>query len=241
MIGGWEAYAPKWIADLPRERRGYPVPAEVSWKGDTPVLSSTDIARSLILAVNRRCAVCGYDLPAGERRYRAFSQADAAQMRMHERERSTDYGGPAHLSCMLFSAMTCPYLRDKSTLLANNLINPGGTRGTLATVFGFEGFGVLVTPTLFDPNQPPMFGYYSMVADHRYREGTELAELLKEAIVADRSAIEASAPPLFWDESLEGQRALRAAATRVQRTLSKKEPAGERIIQGFGLYHEYEM
>ncbi|WP_139319511.1 hypothetical protein [Gordonia sp. CNJ-863] len=217
------------------------MPAEVSWQGDTPVLSSTDIARGLILVVNRRCAVCGYEIPAGSNCYRAFSQADAARMRGFERERSNDYAGPAHLSCMLFSAITCPYLRDKSTLLANNLINPGGSRGTLATVFGFENFGVLVTGDLFDPNQPPMFGYYSMIADHRYREGDELAGLLEEAIVTDRPVIAASAPPLFWDESPGAQSALRASATRVHRILSNMEPAGERIIQGFGRYLEYEM
>ncbi|WP_168703743.1 hypothetical protein [Gordonia paraffinivorans] len=163
------------------------------------------------MAVNRRCAVYGYEIPAGSNCYRAFSQADAARMRGFERERS------------------------------NNLINPGGSRGTLATVFGFENFGVLVTRDLFDPNQPPMFGYYSMIADHRYRKGAELAGLLEEAIVTDRPVIAASAPPLFWDESPGAQSALRASATRVHRILSNMKPAGERMIQGFGRYLEYEM
>ena len=140
---GWEDVAPDWIRDLPRDRRGFPVPAEVPWRDDVPLLQGTDPSRALVLGLHRRCAVCGLVIHPEAGGFRAFAQPDAARIRLYEREFSNDYGGPAHESCMLFSAMACPHLRDKSSPLSRgSKINAGASRGTLAAVLGFSSYSL---------------------------------------------------------------------------------------------------
>lgn len=123
--------APAWIDDLPRDERGFPVPAEVGWTAGAPRLSSVSTERKIALGFRRACAVCGYLLPQGSRVYRAFAQGDAAVIRSDQRERAMDPSGPLHKSCVLYSAMTCPHLREKTSRLgSDNAINPGARRGT---------------------------------------------------------------------------------------------------------------
>jgi hypothetical protein len=78
------------------------------------MFSKFDMDRTIALAMRRACALCGYPMPAGTNVYRAFAQGDAAVIRMHQREHSHDLAGPLHLSCVLYSAIVCPFLREKT-------------------------------------------------------------------------------------------------------------------------------
>jgi hypothetical protein len=115
---------------LPKDPRGFYVLAEAGWVDGEPMFSKFDMDRTIALAMRRACALCGYPMPAGTNVYRAFAQGDAAVIRMHQREHSHDLAGPLHLSCVLYSAIVCPFLREKTARMEKGSgINPGRKRG----------------------------------------------------------------------------------------------------------------
>jgi hypothetical protein len=230
-----------WIADLPVDHRGFPVPAEAGWENGEPILSKVGTERKIALAMRRACAVCGYAMPAGSTVYRAFSQADAAHMRQFEREQSHDLGGPLHLSCILYSAMACPYLRERTSRLGkDSMIGPGERRGTRAAVMGFKDFGVLIyaAPHNFlDPGYPPPhFAYLGLTEDIGYRDGSELLERYEAAIVADAAVIDTSQPRLFWTDSDADMRALGELLRSDFRDLNTSTPMYDQVIMGMGRF-----
>ena len=161
--------------------------------------------RKIALAMRRSCAVCGYGMPAGTTAYRAFSQADAAHMRQFETEQSHGLGGPLHLSCILYSAMACPYLRERGARLGKDSeIAPGARRGTRAAIMGFRDFGMLIYAephNFLDPAYPPPhFAYLELLEDIGYRDGSELLERYEAAIESDAAIIDTTGPRLFWTD-----------------------------------------
>lgn len=242
----WESIAPEWIGTLPRDRRGYPVAAEAAWVNGSPLLSINDPARAVILVVNRRCAVCGYAMPPGTVGYRAFSQGDAARIRMGERDQSQDWSGPAHRSCMFFSAIACPFLKDNTGQLASaSKINPRGRRGTLAAVFGFRDFGLLAPANagLYDPDTPAMFSYYDLIEDHRYRNGEELVEILAQASIDDAPTIFDGSDRTYWAGDEAASKRLVQDGTSTYERLLERGPRTPNIhvAPGRGRYLEYSV
>lgn len=234
---GWEDIAPEWIRDLPRDRRGFPIPAEVPWQNGVPLLHGTDPSRSLVLGVHRRCAVCGLAMRPEDACFRAFAQADAARIRGYEREFANDYGGPAHESCMLFSAMACPHLRDNlSNLSRGSTINAGASRGTLAAVIGFSSYSLLVplNRPVFDGL---LFGYQLLVEDIRYKLGEDLRDRLVAA--TERDKIVARGEPMFW--STADQTALVKAARKAVAATMKRGMMRELPVAGKGHYGEFDV
>ena len=195
---------PPWIADLPTDRRGFFVPAEAGWPEDgEPAIAVVETARKVGLAIWRPCAVCGHHMPRGQPVYRAFSQVDAAQIRGYEREQSQDLSGPLHKSCVLYSAMVCPYLRERTSRLGKaSMIKPGARRGTLAAVMGFRDMALLLFAGPHQPLAPgaplPHVGYLGLCDDIKYRDGDELADLYADAVDADSALIDVSAERNYW-------------------------------------------
>jgi len=180
-----EPAPPPCVAGLPTDTRGHVVPAEAGWVGGLPVISKVDTDRNFVHGMNRSCAVCGFRIPGRSTGYRAFAQADAAWMRQHEQEGSHDLGRPLHLSCVLYSAIVCPYLGEKtSRLQKDSTINPGARRGTRAAIIGFADFGLLV-PIGPTRDATVHFAYRQMVQDIGYRDGAELHERLREATATE--------------------------------------------------------
>lgn len=227
-----------WIDGLPRDVRGFVVPAEAGWKDGTPVLAKVGQDRKVALGMRRACGVCGFVMPKGRAVYRAFAQVDAAHIRLHEREQAHDDSGPLHLSCVLYSAMVCPYLRERTARMSKTGINPGGRRGTRAAVIGFAGFGLLVPMHMYKSSQPamPKFAYVQMVEDIPYVDGADLADHYEAAVRSDRNFIDMSVPRMFWtgEEPPDLKRALRADVQAISRRAENSEFVYTQMIEHEG-------
>lgn len=202
------------------------MPAEVPWndQGD-PQLELMDPGRKLALGMRRACAVCGRQLRPGRPVYRAFSQADAAQIRMNEVRFSHDSGGPGHLSCMLYATHACPYLATPTSRLGKeSKVNPGGRRGSRAAVLGFQDFRLL----LHEPTGPyfsltdldPQFGYLELVDDMPYRTPDELIARYQAALEDD--AYCANVRGAYWQGREAPPDLLTEVAHGVKRALRKQ-------------------
>lgn len=217
--------APPWIASLPRDRRGFPAPAEAGWTADGPALASLDQGRKTALGMKRACAVCGRWLEPGRPVYRAFAQADAAQIRLHERELTHDEGGPGHLSCMLYATYACPYLAHPTARLGkDSAVNPGAARGTRPAVLGFTDFRL----GLHSPPDPsgllalhdfdPTFGYLELVDDLPYRQPEDLISRYQAAVEAD--AYCAAWPANYWTHATPDPDILSVLQSGLQQALA---------------------
>jgi hypothetical protein len=225
---------PPWIAGLPQDDRGFFIPAEAGWDKGVPLLSSFSIDRTVVLAVNRACAVCGYAMDRGRLAYRAFAQSDAASVRLYERDHTNDNAGPLHLSCVLYSAIVCPYLREKHARLGKrSKINPGGKRGTRAAVMGFRDFALMVnigrrTTNGYEPQA--LIQYLQLEDDIPYCEGTELLERFRGAVETDSDVIDATSERLFWTDNADDSTDLVKRYREVSRWVQASEPAEDLII-----------
>jgi hypothetical protein len=222
---------PPWFEGLPKDPRGFFVLAEAGWVDGILMFSKFDMDRTIALAMHRACALCGYPMPKGHNVYRAFSQGDAAEIRMNQREHSHDLAGPLHLSCVLYSAIVCPFLREKTARIGKESgINPGGKRGGLAAVMGFKDLGLMVLERL-NPNpetRPPNFmtAYLGLQDDIRYRDGQELVERYHEAVEADQSIIDMSQPRMFCGPTDADFRDLKSAIKHIHEVM-KRAPIGD--------------
>ena len=219
---------PPWLADLPRDNRGFIVSCSTPWPDGVPRLSLIATDRKVALAFRRACAVCGYILSPGFPVYRAFSQGDAANIRMYEKDHSHDLGGPAHLSCILYSAFACPYLRQSGARLGkDSLINPGARRGGRAAVMGFEDATLLIYAAphsfLSDDSTQPHLGYQKFIADIPYRTASELADMYAAAVEEDATTID-TGDRSFWSGSTADERGLLTVLDAAFRALSRRTP-----------------
>jgi hypothetical protein len=212
-----------WIAELPQDSRGFFVLSEAGWEGGKPVFSKFSVERTFVLAMNRACALCGHLMPEGTSVYRGFAQVDAAHIRMYEREHCHDLAGPLHLSCILYSAIVCPYLREKTARLSKmSAINPGSKRGTRAAVMGFSNLGVMMA--MRASSATPKIAYIGLVEDLPYREGDELRERYAAAVQTDSEIIDLTNQRLFWSDSDADTAALTSALTKGAKKLRSRAP-----------------
>ncbi|WP_166906835.1 hypothetical protein [Mycobacterium sp. DL440] len=225
---------PPWFEGLPKDERGFYVLAEAGWVDGQPMFSKFDMDRTIALAMHRACALCGYPMPKGHNVYRGFSQGDAAEIRMNQREHSHDLAGPLHLSCALYSAIVCPFLREKTARMGkDSKINPGGKRGSLAAVMGFSDFGLMVlqVPNPDPEALPPNFmtAYLGLQDDIRYRDGQELLERYYAAVESDREIIDMSQPRMFWGPTDADYRKRKLAIKRIGE-VTRRTPVGIPMI-----------
>lgn len=236
---------PPWFEGLPKDSRGFFVLAEAGYLDGKPSFSKFDHDRTVALEIHRACAMCGYPLPDGENVYRAFAQGDAAEIRMNQREHSHDLAGPLHLSCILYSAIVCPFLREKTARMRqDSKINPGGKRGSLAAVMGFRGMGLMVLERMNpDPETWPvnfMTAYLDLDDDIRYRNGSELLVPYQDAVERDSSIIDMTKPRLFWGPDDTNQ--LRLAVKKLSQDIVKRTPIRQpMMIDNAGPYVTYPL
>lgn len=225
---------PPWFDGLPKDPRGFFVLAEAGYVDGQPSFSKFDMDRTVALVMHRACALCGYPMARGHNVYRAFAQGDAAVIRMDQRTHSHDLAGPLHLSCILYSAIVCPFLREKTARMGKeSRINPGGKRGSLAAVMGFGDMGLMILERL-NPNpetRPPNFmtAYLDLQEDIRYRVGHELLDRYHAAVEADREIIDMSHPRMFWGPSNADIQKLRSAIKRIHQ-IRQQQPIGDPML-----------
>jgi hypothetical protein len=180
------------LVDLPRDNRGYPVPAEAPWVDGVPQLADMDWPVVLIMAAHRACPVCGYLVPADEPSWRIFDQESRDDMATTLRARGVVLWNqpPGHLSCMLYSALVCPFWRTEGARMGPLTRRTGMTRGSIATVVGFYRFGILArtaTAPLTDGRNVAFVaaGYFGA---HDFTRPTELLDLYDRELaqVGDR-------------------------------------------------------
>lgn len=231
-----ELGTPPWLEGLPKDRRGFPIPAEAPWQDGEPKLTLIGNSWKLALAFTRACAVCGYELTMGRNVYRAFSQADAAQIRGYERNITQDLGSPGHLSCMLYSAQICPYLKYPTARLGkDSLVGPGVRRGTTAAILGFKDYQVLLPMVenlseRLSTGPGAYFAYENLIEDHRFKLGTDLAELYEQAIVVDGEHIDVASQRNYW--TVDGSESMVQIIRDNVSHLTKAGPT--RTLQMFG-------
>src|SRR5215475_14177208 len=140
---------PAAVAARPRDARGYPVPAITPWEDGEPRFAATGVARTFLCAVERRCSVCGTPIEPGPV-WRVVSgpEADAIDDALaagHEyRNAAATAEAPGHRTCMLYAAVTCPYLarptarRGEAGEAPGLTVQRGFSRGSGGAVVGFD-------------------------------------------------------------------------------------------------------
>lgn len=186
--------SPPWIETLPKDARGFPVPAEAPWLDGEPQTSAGNLARSILLALNAACAVCGLPLTPDSLVYRAFAQSDAATIRGWEREVATDLNGPTHMSCIFYSAFACPYLAHaKARLSPDTMFPERSRRGTRPAIMGFRDLAVVVSDAF-----PPTFAFLGLEDDVPYRIPSDVVDRYEAAVAQDSERLIGATGRLYW-------------------------------------------
>lgn len=139
------------LLDLPRDTRGFPVPAEAPWDDDgVPQQAKVNSLIKLVLAAYRACPVCGFTLRRDEPVLRIHDQYSRGAT--HEEITSTrpiyELDVPGHLVCMLYSALVCPFWRSPGGRLDPGVARfSDGRRGYEPSIMGFGDYSVIVDKT----------------------------------------------------------------------------------------------
>jgi hypothetical protein len=133
--------------DLFEPGRGYPVPAVTPWPDGKPEFAQQSTMRTLVCPAQCRCVVCGTEVAPGP----IYRPADgeeaefvAVALRFGKLYRNTapTREGAGHRSCMIYSAIVCPYLaspgarRKFEIWLGPEAALRGDPRGPSAAVVG---------------------------------------------------------------------------------------------------------
>ena len=146
-----EVSRPAAVAARPRDERGYPVPAVTPWPGGRPGFARQSTPRTLVCLAERRCVVCGTEVPPGPV-YRPVdgeaAELIAVALRFGKfyRNVAPSIEGAGHRSCMIYSAIVCPYLaspgarRKFDVKVGPEIVPRGDPRGSAAAVAGYDGY-----------------------------------------------------------------------------------------------------
>jgi hypothetical protein len=133
----------------PHDPRGYPIPAITPWEDGVPRFGVTSVARTFLCAIERRCSICAtvmapgpvWRVVGGEE---SDAIADALAAGDPYRNAAPTAEAPGHRVCMLYAAMTCPYLsrpnarRGTEVEAAGVALTRGTRRGAGGAVVGFQ-------------------------------------------------------------------------------------------------------
>lgn len=205
---------PAAVAARPRDGRGYPVPAITPWIDGVPAFAELNSFRTLICLSERRCTVCGTELPRrpvyrvvdGEAADLIEAVLDAGKSYVNVAPASE---GPGHRACMLYSAMVCPHLsssgarRTAEATSGGQTLPKGDPRGPSAAVVGYDGYHWKVGERSLEI----FFGQPVEVL--RYAEGDDLAGELRAEIAREQPPAQ-PCPPYLLDDDAAAKQAARA-------------------------------
>lgn len=212
---------PPAIAARPRDSRGYPVPAITPWENGVPQFASLSMRRVFLCVAQRRCTVCGLEVPPGP----VWRVVDTEETEMLAEVLSRGVGdkflnmaptqeGPGHRSCMIYSAMICPFLggpearRSQGANTYGEQIPRGEARGQKGGVVAYDSCEFRET----EVGPGCVYGHPLELLE--YEHGEDLLAELKEAVDADTKTMTGACPPwLLADEA-----AVEAAFSRAMRS-----------------------
>lgn len=180
---------PVGIAALPTDHRGVVISAHVPRAGGVPRIADVDQDRLFILAVERRCTLCGWAFEADERFwYIAWPEP----LRLMKESGWTGWDispeGGAHEECLVYAAIVCPflttpaYIRRTDQRAAGTLIHERGSTRPPPTLAGAPNMEVRPSGNAEEPFNILMGG--GQFALHQYTEGSELLPVLHERLAS---------------------------------------------------------
>lgn len=205
---------PTRVAARPRDERGYPVPAITPWPDGSPAFAQQGSFRTLIYLAERRCTVCGTKMSPGPV-YRVVDgeMADDIALALDTGKRYINMApaneGPGHLTCMLYSAVVCPYLsspgarRQMTTTTGGERIPRGDRRGTEAAIVGFENYKWQVGTHGIEIS----FGQPTEILS--YADGADLMEELAAEIAHESDSAE-RCPDYLLDDDAKVEKAAKS-------------------------------
>jgi hypothetical protein len=209
---------PPAIAARPRDSRGYPVPAITPWVDGVPQFASTGIARTFLCAVERRCSICGTEIPDGPV-WRVVGGDEAVAITAVLARGGTYHNqaptaeAPGHRSCMLYAAIVCPYLARPNARRGTPGSAPGldaergSRRGAGGAVAGFQRYE-------FEYADQVVFRFDGLIEFRPHEFGSaQLTELA--AAVADEVVDVRLAPNYLRADEDAAQRAFSAYVRRL--------------------------
>jgi hypothetical protein len=216
-----EVPMPAVIAARPRDERGYPVPAITPWAGGVPQFASTGVARTFLCAVERRCSICGTEMPDGPVwRVVGGAEADAIATDLASgrpyRNAAPTAEAPGHRACMLYACAVCPYLarpnarRSVPASVAGWEAARGDARGTGGALAGFAEYRFE-----YSEADGVRFGFATLVEFRRYEIGAELLTELTSAPGTLDHGLAASAPAYLLEDEAAAQREFSARLRRL--------------------------
>lgn len=198
---------PAVVAQRPRDLRGFPVPATTPWVDGQPRFGMTGVQRTFLCAVDRRCSICGTTMAPGAvwrvvGAEEAEAIAEANRQRRAFRDAASTTEAPGHRTCMLYAAMTCPWLSRPTARRSSDATVPGVEivrgvrRGHRGAVVGYETYDFT-----FSQSGGVQFRFGSVMQFLPHDVGTEHLPLLRAA-VRDESIVDQAPDYLGADERL---------------------------------------
>lgn len=133
---------PELMQDLPRDKRGYPVPAIVGYdNAGQPLFTINDTAKTNKQMAEQSCGICGKGIPTGE-----MCMVGGPVSAFHPHG-GVYVDGPVHADCGRYALQVCPYLAAPNYSKRLDEL-PGKKNGTP--------FEILMDPTVID-NRPLVF------------------------------------------------------------------------------------
>ena len=205
-----ETPMPRAVAARPRDPRGYPVPAITPWADGRPRFGVTGVQRTFLCAAERRCSICGTTMPTGPVwRVVGAEEADAiaAAQRLGRpfRNAAPTAEAPGHRVCMLYAAITCPWLsrptarRGTTAVAPGRQIQRGARRGHGGAVVGFQTYEFT-----YSQSDGVQFRFGAVAEFLPHDLGVEHVPLLRTAVHSE-STMESAPDYLDADERLAHQ------------------------------------
>jgi hypothetical protein len=202
---------PAAVAARPRDTRGYPVPAITPWEDGLPRFARNGMARTFLCGIERRCSICGTEMQTGPVwRVVGGAEADAMATAVEGgwpyRNRAPTVEAPGHRTCMLYAAVTCPYLarpnarRGSDATVAGLEAERGSRRGLGGAVAGFDTYEVEYA------NAEVLFRFSGLREFRRHDLGEEQLSELSAAVAAERGPVAAAPGYLSSDEAAAQRR-----------------------------------
>ena len=202
---------PAAVAARPRDARGYPVPAITPWEDGLPRFALNGVARTFLCGIERRCSICGTEMPAGPvwrvvGGAEADAMAEAIEGGWPYRNRAPTVEAPGHRTCMLYAAVTCPYLARPNARRGSAATAPGleaergSRRGLGGAVAGFETYEVEYA------NAEVLFRFSGLCEFRRHDLGEEQLPGLTAAVAAESGPVAAAPDDLLGDEAAAQRR-----------------------------------